>query len=187
MDKEDLINFLKEIDSSSLDNSKIINTFNEIDIKLKKINESIDSYKREIFYIRLQKFNNKNFLQDNKALNEIINKSKFFKVDVLLKKRKSLDYKCKSESVSSSKKKTKILGNKFTDITFQEIDSKMNHNEPLYCYCNYISFGNMIKCDNDNVIFSFSVKRIGFTLNVLDYKIFQKEIGFVLKNVLMKQ
>ena len=38
------------------------------------------------------------------------------------------------------------------DVSFTEIDSKLNLNEPTYCFCKYISFGNMIKCDNDKVI-----------------------------------
>jgi len=37
------------------------------------------------------------------------------------------------------------------DITFAEIDGKLNHNEPIYCFCNYISYGNMVKCDNPKV------------------------------------
>lgn len=39
----------------------------------------------------------------------------------------------------------------YEDITDKELDMKINHNEQTYCYCKYISFGNMIKCDNDDV------------------------------------
>ncbi|KAF1950895.1 hypothetical protein CC80DRAFT_425711 [Byssothecium circinans] len=32
---------------------------------------------------------------------------------------------------------------------YQEADSEEDGDEPLYCYCNRVSFGNMIACDND--------------------------------------
>ena len=34
------------------------------------------------------------------------------------------------------------------DITYTEIDRKIGPKEPIYCFCNYVSYGNMIKCDN---------------------------------------
>ena len=34
------------------------------------------------------------------------------------------------------------------DITYREIDGKIGPQEPIYCFCNYVSYGNMIKCDN---------------------------------------
>jgi hypothetical protein len=34
------------------------------------------------------------------------------------------------------------------DITYSEIDRKIGPKEPVYCFCNYVSYGNMIKCDN---------------------------------------
>ena len=34
------------------------------------------------------------------------------------------------------------------DITYKEIDGKIGPQEPIYCFCNYVSYGNMIKCDN---------------------------------------
>ena len=36
----------------------------------------------------------------------------------------------------------------FEDITYKEIDGKIGPKEPIYCFCNYVSYGNMIKCDN---------------------------------------
>lgn len=36
------------------------------------------------------------------------------------------------------------------DVTYQELDGKIGQIEPIYCFCNYISYGNMIKCDNPN-------------------------------------
>ena len=36
------------------------------------------------------------------------------------------------------------------DITYQELDGKIGPKEAMYCFCNYISYGNMIKCDNSN-------------------------------------
>jgi hypothetical protein len=37
------------------------------------------------------------------------------------------------------------------DITYKEIDGKLDPNEPIYCFCNYVSYGNMVKCDNPKV------------------------------------
>ena len=37
------------------------------------------------------------------------------------------------------------------DITYKEIDGKLDPNEPIYCFCNYISYGDMVKCDNPKV------------------------------------
>ena len=34
------------------------------------------------------------------------------------------------------------------DITYKEIDDKIGPQEPIYCFYNYVSYGNMIKCDN---------------------------------------
>jgi len=40
----------------------------------------------------------------------------------------------------------------FEDITYKEIDGKLDPKEPIYCFCNYISYGNMVKCDNPKVL-----------------------------------
>lgn len=42
----------------------------------------------------------------------------------------------------------KLNENNLMDITYQEIDRKAGDNEQTYCFCNYISYGNMVKCDN---------------------------------------
>jgi hypothetical protein len=50
-------------------------------------------------------------------------------------------------------KKNKILNNNnLEDITYKEIDGKLDPKEPIYCFCNYISYGDMVKCDNPKVI-----------------------------------
>ena len=38
------------------------------------------------------------------------------------------------------------------DITYKEIDGKIGPKEPIYCFCNYVSYGNMIKCDNPKCV-----------------------------------
>ncbi|KAK1386481.1 PHD finger protein ING [Heracleum sosnowskyi] len=40
-----------------------------------------------------------------------------------------------------------ILKNDYAPI---EIDQPIDPNEPIYCVCNQVSFGDMIACDNDN-------------------------------------
>ena len=41
--------------------------------------------------------------------------------------------------------------NIYNDITYSEITGILNPNEIIYCFCNYISYGNMIRCDNTEV------------------------------------
>jgi inhibitor of growth protein 4 len=33
------------------------------------------------------------------------------------------------------------------------VDEGIDPNEPTYCICNQVSFGEMIACDNDDVIY----------------------------------
>lgn len=59
---------------------------------------------------------------------------------------------------------------------------EIDPNEPKYCYCNQVSFGDMVACDGENVIhlslsrnasyakfrfFFYSVKKNGFIMPVL--------------------
>jgi hypothetical protein len=41
----------------------------------------------------------------------------------------------------------------FEDITFKEIHGNIGLREPIYCFCNYVSYGDMVKCDNPKVKF----------------------------------
>ena len=53
--------------------------------------------------------------------------------------------------VINEEQKKQILENKdlaWEDVTYKELDGKIGPKEPVYCFCNYISYGNMIKCDN---------------------------------------
>ena len=56
-----------------------------------------------------------------------------------------------NNDVVSEEQKKNILENKdlvWEDVTYKELDGKIGPKEPIYCFCNYISYGNMIKCDN---------------------------------------
>ncbi len=53
---------------------------------------------------------------------------------------------------NKKKERGKILKSEhLEDITYKEIDGKLDPNEPIYCFCNYVSYGNMVKCDNVKV------------------------------------
>jgi hypothetical protein len=41
-----------------------------------------------------------------------------------------------------------LNSNNLEDITFKEIDGKVGLREPVYCFCKYLSYGDMVKCDN---------------------------------------
>jgi hypothetical protein len=57
----------------------------------------------------------------------------------------------------SSKSSTKIIAEKEeTEIMPQSmIDLSLPETEPVYCFCNNVSYGDMIKCDNDLVLINF--------------------------------
>lgn len=62
-------------------------------------------------------------------------------------------------------------------------------NEPTYCVCQQVSYGEMIACDNEEVPnlstiklypnLNFSVKLSGFIMLVLDFPPFLKVLGIV--------
>ena len=77
-----------------------------------------------------KKMKNKKYLKNKRLLinqiNENINKQKEKKID------------------------NEEIGLEWEDVTYKELDGKIGPKEPVYCFCNYISYGNMIKCDNPN-------------------------------------
>jgi len=57
------------------------------------------------------------------------------------------------ENVKILNQNQQTITQNYEDVTYAEIDGRVDPNEQLYCFCNYISYGNMIKCDNPLVIF----------------------------------
>ena len=58
-----------------------------------------------------------------------------------------------NENINQQKEKkidNEEIGLEWEDVTYKELDGKIGPKEPVYCFCNYISYGNMIKCDNPN-------------------------------------
>ena len=49
---------------------------------------------------------------------------------------------------NKTENKNELNSEDWEDITYKELDNKIGIKEPLYCFCNYVSYGNMIKCDN---------------------------------------
>lgn len=101
-------------------------------------------------------------------------KKKKLKFSKLVKNKKLINQK---EEKKSSKKKTT---ENFEDITYKEIDGKLAFGEPIYCFCNYVSYGEMVKCDNLKVkgILIFSARKNGSIMLVSDLPKYQKENGF---------
>ena len=48
--------------------------------------------------------------------------------------------------------------NNFEDINYAEIDGKFGLKENLFCFCNYIAYGNMIRCDNKIGVYTSFIK-----------------------------
>jgi len=71
---------------------------------------------------------------------------------LLKNKRKRIDSKPEDTSnVIDEGQIIKLIENNedgWEDVTYKELDGKIGPKEPVYCFCNYISYGNMIKCDN---------------------------------------
>ena len=55
-----------------------------------------------------------------------------------------------NDAMAEEQKKNILENNEsgWEDVTYKELDGKIGPKEPVYCFCNYISYGNMIKCDN---------------------------------------
>ena len=98
----------------------------------------------------------------------ILRQALVVKVTFSIKKDKSNKFKSKNnfigkktlrKSEKSSEKEDSIPSNlnHLEDITYAEIDGKLDPNEPLFCFCNYVSYGNMVRCDNNSVNNSFHI------------------------------
>ena len=120
---EEIFSFENNINSKRRSKGKKLLNDTEI---FSNINSSINSKLKK-------KLKNKKFLKNKRLLNENIDK----------------------ESDIENENNTNMLENNdiglgWEDVTYKELDGKIGPKEPVYCFCNYISYGNMIKCDNPN-------------------------------------
>ncbi|CAF3870383.1 unnamed protein product, partial [Didymodactylos carnosus] len=77
-------------------------------------------------------------------------------------KKRSLSPSTDDQNQNNKKRKTKqildsVLNKKqlpetktFERINIEEYGMEIDPNEPRYCTCNQVSFGRMIKCDNES-------------------------------------
>lgn len=68
---------------------------------------------------------------------------------LIIEQRKRKQSTINNQSSSSEAILNHIDINEFEDITYREICSRNIKNERLYCYCNYLHYGDMVKCEND--------------------------------------
>lgn len=141
--------------------------------ELKKVNSIIERLELEQESEKLNEFSFQNYLLD-KNYDELINFDNYLNVKKKSKNKKTRNSlknvnlkfdsnftnlknkKNKENKTQKNKtgKKGKIVetnlsnDSSFEDITYKEIDGKIGPKEPIYCFCNYVSYGNMIKCDN---------------------------------------
>jgi hypothetical protein len=92
---------------------------------------------------------------NDKKLNKKFKGKKLLKNKRLRSKSKGLNDENNSivdnSNFANEEQKKNIIENNevgWEDITYKELDGKIGPKEPVYCFCNYISYGNMIKCDN---------------------------------------
>ena len=93
------------------------------------------------------------FSNINSSINSKLKKK--LKNKKLLKNKRLLNENIDKESDIENENNTNMLENNdiglgWEDVTYKELDGKIGPKEPVYCFCNYISYGNMIKCDNPN-------------------------------------
>ena len=139
--------------------------------ELKKVNSIINRLELEQDSAKMNEFSYQNYLLE-KNFDELINFDNYLNVKKKSKNKKTrnslknvnlkLDPNFenirnkKNKENGKMKPKGKVKQNKmelsknssFEDITYKEIDGKIGPKEPIYCFCNYVSYGNMIKCDN---------------------------------------
>ena len=128
------------------------NHFSYINYLIDKNFDEIFNFENNINSKRRAK--GKKLINDTELFSNTHNKTikKKLKGKKLLKnKRNNTKIKNDNENIINEEQKNNILGNNefgWEDITYQELDGKIGPKEPVYCFCNYISYGNMIKCDN---------------------------------------
>ncbi len=145
----------------------------EIDDEIKKVNKGLKTINVEAESQKMNTISLRNFLIQQGLENItgypniMSNNIKGKKIQLINRKLASKPfqydkrYKTKlKRKVGTRGKTTKIIKNEppkevnenndLIDITYKEIDSKIGLKEQVYCFCNYISYGNMVKCDNPN-------------------------------------
>lgn len=146
--------------------------------KIKKLNELSEYLKKEKIVSQHNSFSLENCLKDQNNGNIQNNEKEEKKQPSNPKKeqqqttiRKKI--KEKSNKSKTKKKETNPVSNKtqnyLEDITYSVINGKIDPEEPVYCFCNYISYGSMVKCDNPKVkifIIGLSARENGFIFNV---------------------
>ena len=139
--------------------------------ELKKVNSIINRLELEQDSAKMNEFSYQNYLLE-KNFDELINFDNYLNVKKKSKNKKTrnslknvnlkLDPNFenirnkKNKENGKMKPKGKVKQSKmelsknssFEDITYKEIDGKIGPKEPIYCFCNYVSYGNMITCDN---------------------------------------
>lgn len=142
---KDLSNQLLELYNKKINMSSQI--YDRLQNDIYKLHEEMNSIQRDIFNIRNNCYSNESHIQTQYVINDdIINEVDSKDTSKSLKKKRNKSFDKKEKCIIMSKP---IVKSKYEDITYKELESKLNHNEAIYCFCQYISFGNMIKCDNE--------------------------------------
>ncbi len=72
-------------------------------------------------------------------------------INSLKKRKNNKKEKQSKDQISQNFEMENLFNNSLIDITHKEIDGKIGLREPIYCFCNYVSYGDMVKCDNSKV------------------------------------
>jgi len=120
------------------------NHFSYINYLIDKNFDEIFNFENNINSKRRAK--GKKLINDTELFSNTHNKTikKKLKGKKLLKnKRNNTKIKNDNENIINEEQKINILGNNefgWEDITYQELDGKIGPKEPVYCFCNYISY-----------------------------------------------
>lgn len=106
-----------------------------------------------------ENFNKNKFRKNKKNLDKKILKNKKLKTGTrgktTNKKTVSVEQIINDNSILDEIQNSALNSNEtddqgWCDITYRELDGKIGLKEKIYCFCHYVSYGNMIKCDNPN-------------------------------------
>jgi hypothetical protein len=122
---EEIFSIGNNINSKRRSKGKKVLSDNEI---LSSLNPALNSKLKK-------KMKNKKFLKNKRLLKEFSDENKNENSNIINEQNKKI-------------LENGELGTEWEDVTYKELDGKIGPKEPVYCFCNYISYGNMIKCDN---------------------------------------
>ncbi|CEI92840.1 hypothetical protein RMCBS344292_07089 [Rhizopus microsporus] len=133
---------------------------NRLDANLVKFEETNTSGNIHIVSLPGLTPSSKSLVAKLSASKDPLNQDVLEKRELAAKKRRKEDVRLKANSSSSNNNNNNNNNNsksktwprrKNTKLKSSDMDMSVDPNEPLYCYCQQVSYGEMVACDNADV------------------------------------